>query len=173
MTFNIHKITLRYTLFAIIGTLIYLCGIYAINKTLIFNTIIHYAALLIPVLCMWLAAVRLEYTEQGGTFSNLLRQLFLISATAAVGYYTWYFLMENFIDQDLIGLRQKYVLDAYQALRANTKDIAESQQYSQLIQQIEQAGLQPITISATLIQLGQRVIGGFILSYIISWLSRR
>jgi hypothetical protein len=168
----IQSLTWRYGIGAGIVTLVYFITFYAFNKHLIFDSSVYYASLIITVVAMWLAGVRLQLS-QNLDFPKLLPQVFLVFIIADIIYFAWHFAMVNYIDTSLLDLQKTQMLQYFQQLKTQTNDMTEIQGWNEAIQSLEKNGLPSVSLSAILLQLGRGVIGGFVLSYGISFILNR
>jgi hypothetical protein len=168
----IQTLTWRYGVSAGIITLIYFIIFYTIDKCLIFNSGVYYSALIITIVAMWLVGIRLQLS-QNLDFSKLLPQVFLVFIIADIIYFAWHYVMVNYVDTSLLDLQKTQMLQYFQQLKTQTNDIKEIQGWNEAIQSLEKNGLPSVSLSNILLQLGRGIIGGFVLSYGISFALNR
>ncbi len=168
----IQPLSLRYGIAAGIATVCFFLSFYFIQKELIFNTSVYYSSLIITLVCMWLAGIRLQL-QKNLDFSSLLPQLFLVFILSEICYFTWYYVMVNHIDPSLLDFQKKQMLQSFQDLKSHTNDIKEIQSWNDSIQSLEKNGLTSISISSVLLQMGRGIIGGFVLSYLLTFVLNR
>ncbi|MFZ4543807.1 MAG: DUF4199 domain-containing protein [Saprospiraceae bacterium] len=167
-----NNLSIKWGILAGIGTIALLMCFYSFNKALIFNTWVYFGSLLVTVFIMWQVGNKLLLNTDIN-FSNLLKQLFLIFVLSELIYYVWYYTMVNYIDTTLLDFQKQQMLIAYEALKAKATDIQEVQQWSNMIHELETKGLAEVNLSSVLLQMGRGIIGGFVLSYLLTFILQR
>jgi hypothetical protein len=162
-----NNLSLAWGTVAGIGTILFLTGFYAYRKELFFNTYVYYGSLSVTILCMWLASSKLLDRSEG-RFSFILKNLFLLFVVSEIIYYTWYFYLINYLDKPLLEVQKMQMIQYLADLKMKTTDIEESRQLTQSIQELETKGLPEVSVNSVLLQLGRGIIGGFVLSYLLT-----
>ncbi len=168
-TYMIQTNTLKYGIAAGVAVVLFTLGFYSIDKGLIFNTLVFYGSLVFPLFAMWIMGSRLQIL-QNIDFTSLLRQVFLLFILSEIVYYSWYYLMVNHLDRSLLGLQQQQMLASYQAIKTNATEMKDIQYWNQIIQDLEKNGLTSIGFGTILLQMGRGIVGGFVLSYAMTFL---
>lgn len=163
-----NNLSLTWGIIAGFGTVLLLICFYLINKALLFDTFVYYGSLSVTIFCMWIVGNKLIPNAEIN-FPVLLRNIFLVFVISEVIYYCWYFYMVNYFDKSLLELQKQQMLSAYQGLKSKATDIKEVQQWTQMIQELEKNGLSEVGISSILLQMGRGIIGGFVLSYLLTY----
>jgi hypothetical protein len=157
----------------IAGTIsvIYFLGLFVTQKSLIFNPFFYNLSTLFVIVAMYVVANRMSLSAST-TFKQLLRAVFVTYIVATILFYICYFLMHT-LDPNFAVLHQQQIIQGLQTLRDNSKDMSEIQYYNELIKVTEQEQNSKISLAQYLMQIGRSLIGGFLLSYLITFLIQR
>lgn len=161
------NLSLRLGIAAGVGTILFMMTFYIFRKALFFDTYVYYSSLSVTIVCMWIAGNRL-LEKPDTSFPLVLKNLFLIFIVSEILYFGWYYYLVNYLDKPLLDVQKMQMIKYLQDLKIKTTDITEAQQLTQSIQELEAKGLPEVGIKSVLLQLGRGIIGGFVLSYLLT-----
>lgn len=157
-----NRIT-KYGIITGVGVIAYFLLFYFTNNSLFFNPFVNWGSLAVYLIFM-IMACRDEKKRIDGAypFQNALRTAFGVFAIANVIYYIYnYFLFK--LDPALLITQKEVVIQ-------NMRWAAEIFKFELPEQEIQRlrSEVRPVTITNTLFVLAQSLIGGFLLSLIVS-----
>ena len=162
--------TIKYGVFAGIGTIAYYLLFFMSNKEMIFTPAVIWSSIFVSVLCMYLCGKKMSNAD--GKFQEILRSVFSVWVISELMFYVWYFRFYN-ADASLAVTQSKVMIDTYQSLLAENQDMARAQDLRGAIADLQKNPL-VFTIKDALIAFGRALIGGFGISYAVTWfLDRR
>lgn len=164
-----NKLSIYYGVAAGVGTILFMMAFWAFRKELLFDTKVYYGSLWVTVLCMWIMGNKL-LSDPEVNFSILLKNLFALFVISEILYFSWYFYLVNYVDTQLLDVQKMQMISYLQELKEKTTDISEAQQFNQSILELEKNGLPEVSLQSVLLQLGRGIIGGFVLSYLLTLL---
>lgn len=156
-----------YGLYTAVGVSAYLLLFWLLNKEWLFNTWLAWAVVLVYVTGMYLGNTKARQTEGSLPFILALRNALGIFTIAAVAYYAVFYTL-FVVDPNLLTIQHEVVLEQFEAL----KPMLTEEQIEQQSQQLDIKYLKP-TPGKMLLNLAYTLMGGFLLSLIISFATRR
>ena len=157
--------TIKYGIFAGVGTIAYYLLFFMSNKTLIFTPVVIWSAMLISILCMYLCGKKMSNAD--AKFQDILRSVFLVWVISELMFYVWYYRFYN-ADVSMAAIQSKVMIDAYQNLLTETQDMAQAQMLRASITDLQQNPL-TFTFKEAFIGLGRGLVGGFGIAYAITY----
>lgn len=157
--------TIKYGVFAGIGTIAYYFLFLFSNKELIFTPAVIWSSMLISIVCMYLCGKKILTKDI--SFQNILQAVFLVWVVAELMFYVWYYRFYN-ADLSIAAIQSKVMIDAYQNLLASTQDMSQAQLLRASISDLQQNPL-TFTFKEAFIGLGRGLVGGFGIAYAITY----
>jgi hypothetical protein len=157
--------TIKYGVFAGIGTIAYYLLFFVSNKELIFTPAVIWSSMLVSVLCMYLCGKKILTKDI--QFQDILRTVFLVWVIAELMFYLWYYRFYN-ADASISAIQSKVMIDTYQNLLTQTQDMAQAQMLRATISDLQQNPL-TLTFKEAFIGLGRGLVGGFGIAYAITY----
>jgi hypothetical protein len=154
----------KYGLIAGVGMIAYFLLFYVINKALMMSLWVSWSALLILIICLFLAIKKQREANKGVIeFKDGLRIGFLVVVLGNALFYLFFFLLLKF-DTELVTILKEQSIAFF-------KDYAETdQQQEELIKSYENY---QFGFSELLSALGRSIIGGFFLALLGAFVLKR
>ena len=112
---NQHAI--KFGILAGIGTIIFLFLFYWIDRKLMLSPSVIWSTFFLYLLGMYMACVE-ERKDNGGylAFKDALKAAFLVYVVANIIYYSYNYLLFNFIDPEMLGIQKEYMITSIEEL---------------------------------------------------------
>ncbi len=160
----------RYGLFAGLATLALMVIAYFLDRRLMLSPGVVWGSMLFYLYFMVRAvreAARAWTGEERVPLQVLLRPAFNVYLVATVLYYAFYYLMFNVFDTGLVEVQREMVMEQLD----QTSGLFGQERVQEMKKALEADGLQ-VTPLRVALNLGQSLIGGFILSLIVAGIMR-
>jgi Protein of unknown function (DUF4199) len=161
--------SLKFGVFAGLGTIIYYLLFSMSDKKMIFTPSIFYSSMVIAIFFMYWCGKKVS--DADAPFHQILKSVFTVWVIAELMYYIWYFRFFN-ADPMLAKLQTETAIESYQYLIAQSQDFAQTKSYHEAIDDLQKNPL-VYTFKDSMLGLGRGLIGGFVISYIMTFILDR
>lgn len=158
--------SVKYGIIAGVSSIFYMLLFYFIDKRMMLGMGVYWSSLLIYLGLMYKACTDIRQ-DNGGfiTFQDALRTAFTTFLIANVFFFTFYYVLFNFVEPGLIEIQKEMAIEVY-------NEVLGEQDAAKMQQSMEKEGFD-MTVANTAMGFAKGAIGGFLLSLIIAAIAKR
>lgn len=162
------ELNVKYGIFAGGATIAYLLLFYLLDPKLMLNPTVLWSSLLIYVFFMFKVCLKEQGTIPDYSFRLALKSAFVVFVVANALYYTYYYIMFNWVDPGLIEVQRELI----QANLERFSGVMGEASKNEMQKNIMEDSL-AVTPETTFLSFGWGLIGGFMLSLGVAGIVRR
>lgn len=162
------ELNVKYGILAGGATIAYLLLFYLVNPKLMLNPTVLWSSLLIYLFFMFRACWEEQRKMENYSFRQALKSAFVVFVLANAMYYTYYFIMFNWLDPGLIEIQRELMGENLERFSGVLGEGNKTEMQRNILED-------PLTVTVerTFLSFGLGLIGGFALSIGIAGIVRR